>query len=258
MKRRNKIALIVLAVFYISFGIFLSVYQENIVYYPNTQDFDNCEDFKTAEKIDYSGTRMYVKDMNKPIVVLYHGNAGSACDRSVYADIFTQAGYGYIIVEYAGFSNDADKPTHAAVKSNVRDVIAYISDNKISDITVVGESIGTGIASYHASLLSPDKLLLISPFTNLAEVAKNRFWFYPTTLLVDNAFNSVAYLDKYNNPITIIHGTKDTIIPYALGKKLFESVDTKKQLVPIEGAGHNDLFLYPETYAAITNFLLRN
>lgn len=258
MRKRSKIALSILAIFYVSFGAFLSLYQENIVYYPNTQDFKNCSDFQNAGKIDFKGTRMYVKDTDKPTIVLYHGNAGSACDRSFYADIFTQAGYGYIIVEYAGYSNDSRKPTHDLIKNDVQNVVAYIKENHISNITVVGESIGTGIASYHVSLQSPDKLLLISPFTNLADVAKNRFWFYPTSILVDNAFDNVANLSKYQNPVTIIHGDNDTIISHKLGQELFESLKTQKEFITIQGAGHNDLFSFTETYIAVSDFLKSN
>ena len=258
MKKRNKLALAILAIFYVSFGAFLTLYQDNIVYYPNSQDFVSCVDFQSEEKIDFKGTRMYLKDTNKPTIVLYHGNAGSACDRSFYADIFTQAGYGYIIIEYAGYSNDLRKPTHDLIKNDAQNVLEYIKENHISNITVVGESIGTGVASYHVSLDQPDKLLLISPFTNLTDVAKNRFWFYPTSMLVDNAFDSVIFLSQYQNPTTIIHGNKDSIIPYKLGRELFESLKTEKEFITVDGAGHNDLFSYPEMYTAVTDFLKSN
>jgi len=252
---KSKIALGILIVFYVSFGAFLSLYQENIIYYPNSQDFNNCEDFKNAEKVSYNGTRLYAKDIDKPTVVLYHGNAGSACDRYFYADIFSQLGYGYIIVEYAGYSNDSQKPSHKLIKRDVGNVIAYIKEKRIPSVTIVGESIGTGIASYHVSLQSPDKLLLISPFTSLADVAKNRFWFYPTSILVNNSFDSLTLLTQYRNPVTIIHGDKDQIIPLGLGQKLFESLNTQKNFVTISGAGHNDLFTHQEMYTAMINFL---
>jgi uncharacterized protein len=255
MSKRNKIALAIFAILYISFGALMTLYQEDIVYYPNSQDFKSCADFQSAEHTDYNGTRMYVSDLHKPVAILYHGNAGSACDRSFYADMFTQAGYGYIIVEYAGYSADSQKPSHNSIKQNVHDVLEYLQEKNISNISVVGESIGTGVASYHASLRSPEKLLLLSPFTDLVDVAKNRFWFYPTSVLVNNAFDNTTSLKEYRNPVTIIHGNNDTIIPFELGKELFDSLKTEKQLVIIEGAGHNDLFFYPETYTAITNFL---
>lgn len=256
MKKRDKIALGIFGIFYISIGAMLALFQNQVVYHPNSEDFTACPNFTEAEKVTANGTRLYVHETEKPLVVFYHGNAGSACDRKHYADIFTAAGYGYIIVEYTGFSNDPHTPTHESVKADVRNVIDYLAENHLTHITVIGESIGTGIASYHASLVTPEKLLLISPFSSLGDIASHRFWFYPTSLLVDNAFDNVALLADYQNPIMIIHGDNDGTIPYRLGQKLFSSLQTKKQFVTIAGGGHNNLFDYDETYTAITKFLI--
>ena len=256
MKKRDQIALGIFGIFYISIGALLALFQNQVVYHPNSEDFTACSNFTEAEKVTANGTRLYVNNREKPLVVFYHGNAGSACDRKHYADIFTAAGYGYIIVEYAGFSNDPHAPTHESVKADVRNVVDYLAENHLTHITVIGESIGTGIASYHASLVAPEKLLLISPFSSLGDIASRRFWFYPTSLLVDNAFDTISLLANYQNPVTIIHGDSDEIIPYTLGKKLFDSLHTQKRLVTIRGGGHNNLFDYDETYTAITTFLI--
>lgn len=247
-------------VFYISFGVYLTLNQEKIVYQPFPQDFNACPEFSEAEKISYENTRMYIKRAGlEPMIVLYHGNAGSACDRAFYADLFSSAGYGYIVVEYAGYSNDARLPSHELVKQDVEHVVSYLKNQGLKSIIVVGESIGTGAAAYHASIASPDKLLLISPFTDLAGIASSRFWFYPTSILVNNAFDNTVALHKYTGSVTIIHGLKDTVIPHNLGSQLFQSLQiaNPKTLVSIEGAGHNDLFLYDETYIALSEFLER-
>lgn len=257
MKKRNVIAISIFLVFYVSFGAYLYLNQEKIVYQPFAQDFKSCHDFSKAEKVTYRDTRMYVKkNGTEPVVVLYHGNAGSACDRAFYAELFSNAGYGYIIVEYAGYSNDTRIPSHDLVKRDVKHVVSYVENQGIESVIVVGESIGTGAAAYHASITPPDKLLLISPFTDLLAIARNRFWFYPTSILVDNAFNNVAALDTYRGEVTIIHGMRDTIIPYKLGDQLFQSLQATKKLVSIENAGHNDLFHYEDTYTAVNEFLI--
>lgn len=197
---------------------------------------------------------MYVHEVTKPVVILYHGNAGSACDRGLYARIFTQAGYGYVLVEYAGYSNDDKKPSHELIKQDVRNTIAYLEENDIQPTAFVGESIGTGVASYHASLAPPDKLLLISPFTDLADLANDHFWFYPTSLLVNNAFDNPANLNDYHGKVTIIHGTADRTVRYKFGKELFDSLSTEKHFVSITGASHNDLFLHEKTFNSIKSF----
>jgi len=255
MQRRNKIAIGIFVVFYISFGAFLTIYQERIVYQPGTRDFASCPDFASADKITYNGTRMYVSGTDLPVVVLYHGNAGSACDRAGYAQLFVAAGYDYVIVEYAGYGNDDRKPTHDLIKQDDRNVINWLEQNNLTDVTLVGESIGGGVAAYHTTLAPPAKLLLITPFTDLGAVASDRFWFYPTSLLVENAYDNVANLASYPGPTHIIHGTKDKLIPYAMGRELYESLPGDKTFVLIEGVGHNNLFSSVETFAAIKLFL---
>lgn len=255
MHRRSLRALIVFGLFYVVFGVYLTLNQERIVYQPWPQDFYRCPGFAAAELVTHQGTRMYGRfTANQPVAVLYHGNAGSACDRAFLAELFTAAGYGYLVVEYAGYSNDPTPPSHERIKHDVRNVIDFIDRRNITEVAVVGESIGTGVASYHTALAPPERLLLISPFTDLAAIAAARFWFYPTRLLVTNAFQPQVDLQNYSGNVTIIHGSDDTIIPYRLGQSLYASLSTEKQFVTIDGAGHNNLFQYDATFAALATF----
>jgi len=232
--------------------------QERIVYQPFPQDFATCPALAEAERVTFNGTRMYMHATTLPVAVLYHGNAGSACDRALYANLFTSAGYGYILVEYAGYSNDPEPPSHERIKLDARNVISFMQASGIDARVVVGESIGTGVAAYHASLYPPEKLLLIAPFTNLIDVARTRFWFYPSSLLVNNAFDLSSALEAYPGSVRIIHGTSDTIIPFELGQALYDSLATEKELLPITNADHNNLCRFPETTVAITSFLIHS
>jgi fermentation-respiration switch protein FrsA (DUF1100 family) len=87
------------------------------------------------------------------------------------------------------------------------------------------------------------------------DVAKKHYWFYPTSILVTNAYDNTILLSTYRNPVTIIHGDMDTIISHELGQKLFSSLDTQKEFVTIEDAGHNDLFSHQQTHTAVVDFL---
>lgn len=257
MQRRNIIALTIFAVFYISFGAYLTLFQERVIYIPNSQDFFACPALADATAVIASGTRLYAKlDGDRPTAVLYHGNAGSACDRAMYAELFLQAGLGYVLVEYAGYSDDPLPPTHDRIKDDVRNVIAYLDEQGVKEAVVVGESLGTGVASYHASLAPPSALILITPFTDMQTLASSRFWFYPTSFLVNNAFDNVAALENYEGKVLIIHGERDTIIPYRHGQTLYESLGVNATFVIVANANHNDLFLYDETFLTLQDFLL--
>ncbi len=257
VQRRTVYAIAIFAFFYITFGAWLTSKQEALVYHPDDQVFEDCPALADAEHLRWGNTRMYATRTGKPVVVLYHGNAGSACDRAFYTTVFTQSQYDYLLVEYTGYSNDTKESSHLATKANVHDVLAYLEHHDLHTEVVIGESIGTGLASYHSSLRAPDGLILLTPFTDLQAVAATRFWFYPTGLLVDNAFDNVAALAQYRGETLIIHGTEDTIIPLRLGVALADTLTAPTELVTIPKAGHNDLVSYPETWDAIYDFLTR-
>lgn len=161
-----------------------------------------------------------------------------------------------LLPEYAGYSNDTASSNHKAIKEDVQHVINFLADRHFEGVVVVGESIGTGVASYHVSLQSPSKLILISPFTNLIDVARHRFWFYPVSLFVENAFDTVQLLSAYRGPVLILHGDKDDLIPEKLGQRLFITLKSPdKNFVVVKGAGHNTMFDFPETITTVTSFI---
>ncbi len=243
-------------VFYISYGAYLTYSQEQIIYQPYPQDFASCVEFSLAEKINYQGTRMYFKDNGPRLVVLYHGNAGSACDRMYLAELFEQSGYSYLLPEYAGYSNDTVKPSHLLLKKDVENVVAFLGEHNFTEVVVVGESLGSSFAAYHTSLLPPHKLLLITSFTNLTDIAQNAFWFYPVSIMVKDLFDNAHLLADFQGSVLLLSGEKDNIIPLKLGQKLFaELAVPRKEIIIIPDAGHNDLFYFPETAQTIRDFL---
>lgn len=256
--RRNAIAITILVVFYAAYGTLIALFQERIVYQPFAQDFETCSEFAQARKITFDGTRMYYKNNGPTIAVIYHGNGGSACDRGMIASIFDSQKISYLVPEYAGYSNATSTPSHDAIKKDAEHVIDFLKTRGFTHIIVVGESIGTGVASYHASIHAPDRLILISPFTSLLDLARGRFWFYPVSVLVDNAFDNAKLLSAYKGPVLVIHGRKDDLIPFRLGKELFGAIPSDgKIFFELPGAGHNDVFAYPETYEQIREFSVR-
>ena len=245
--------LLILAV-YILYGLFLYMFQSNFIYFPDKQDFNECSGFSDAEKVNVNGTRLYYKHNTDKLLVFYHGNAGSACDRSYVKDQFEKMNYSYIFVEYAGYSNDARKPSKELILQDVENTISFIKKKKFSEIVLAGESIGTGPVSYHASLTKPDKIVLMAPFTRMSDVARKHYAIYPIKLLLRNEYDNERWLQSTSSNILIIHGSKDNVVPIKLSKKLSQSVKNAKHIT-IDGAGHNDLYDYEEMWKSIHNFL---
>jgi hypothetical protein len=188
-------------------------------------------------------------------VVVYHGNAGAACDRAYYVPLITGAGAVPVLVEYSGYSDDPTPPSHTGIKTDVSHITNWLEATAIAKVTVIGESIGSGPAVLHASLNPPDKLILITPFTSLRDLAKHHYWYFPTDWLVQNAFDNLTTLSQYQGPRTIIHGTKDAIVPYEMSEALTQVNPTNTTLVGVAGANHNNLLGFVAFNSAVTSAL---
>ncbi|MBT7088384.1 alpha/beta hydrolase, partial [bacterium] len=246
MKFKSSIINILVGVIlvYLIFGLFLFFNQKSILYYPNNQDFENCDGFDDYEKINFKGTRFYYKQGSlDDVIIYYHGNAGSACDRSYFRSVFEESDNSIIFVEYAGYSDDDRKPSKKLILQDVDNIYDFMSENSFENVIVYGRSIGSGAASYHTSLGNVDSLILVTTFSKLADVAKSRYTIYPASIMLGEKYDNIKWLENFEGNIIIIHGDSDSIIPHKFSQKLFDALTTeKKEYVLIEGKGHNNIW----------------
>ena len=242
---------------YILFGAFLYFNQRSMIYYPSDQDFQRCDGFSDYEKRGFKRTRFYYKQgAQNHVIVYYHGNGGSACDRSAIKSLFEQSHATVLFVEYAGYSNDDRKPSQNLILEDVRHIHEYISRGGYEHVTVYGQSIGAAAASYHASLGNVDQLLLVTPFSSLVDVAQSKFPLYPASLLLREKYDAVEWVQRYDGSLLILHGDRDRIIPNELSKKLFSaSPSTEKDYVLIHDVGHNDIWSSPQFHSAVIEYV---
>lgn len=258
MHRRSRRALLLFLVFYVCFGGLLIVFQERLIYQPRNAAFTQCDALpEEFRPITHRGTRMYSNATSgQPVAVLYHGNAGNACDRAFYASLFAAAGYRTVLVSYAGYAQeDARTPSHAHVQADVANVVAYLERHDTTAVAVVGESIGSGPAALHTTLAPPEKLVLLSPFANLRSLAATHFWFYPFPFLVRDPFPPVELLAAYRGKLLIVHGAEDEIIPPRFSNVVANATPATVTYLRVPQATHNTLFRYATTTNTIVEFL---
>lgn len=242
---------------YVLVGLILYIRQDTMLYFPEQTPFVDCVDLSAAERVNMDGTRGYFfqNDTSTKLAVLYHGNAGRACDRAFYQTALTHAGYSWLMVEYTGYAGDGGKPTTKGILEDALRVTAWVNEQQFSDIAIIGESIGAGPASYHAYVGRADKLVLITPFERLSTVAQDYYPLYPIALLLRDDFDNNTWARSAKS-VLIIYGAKDTIIPAKHARALFAALlEGHKRLLEING-DHNDVPAFGETQIAIRNFLM--
>jgi uncharacterized protein len=258
--KRLLIRLIVSAVsVYILFGFMLFFNQRSMIYYPDNQNFDNCLGFYDYEKVTHNGTRFYFMNSSKErVIVHYHGNAGSACDRSYLRRFFELSNSSVIFVEYAGYSNDIRKPRRDLILQDVKNMNDFISINGFKDVIIYGESIGSGPASYHSYIGDVESIILVAPFSRMSDIAKLNYKFYPVSLLLREEYDNIYWLNDFDGNLIVFHGEHDSIVPAKLSFKLYETVSSEnKEYILIEGKDHNDLLMSIQFSNRLTEFILR-
>lgn len=243
IKKVIGILLLVFSSVYLLGGVYLFYQQRTFVYQPELQMFDDCTGFEEYEKVNYQGTRFYLKPQSENVLVYYHGNAGSACSQSSVKKQFEATGYSLLFVEYAGYSNDLSAPSKDLLLNDVQNISDYVTARDYKKIIVYGQSLGSGAASYHAHIGRVDGVILLSPFSRLQDVAQDHFKIYPVALLFTEKFDNIAMLKNFKGPVLIFHGDQDRVILPEQSAKLFSELSTDdKQYIVVPEKNHFNMW----------------
>jgi pimeloyl-ACP methyl ester carboxylesterase len=176
-------------------------------------------------------------------VLVFHGNAGKACDRTYWEDLLGIKNAEIILVEYPGY--DGTTLTYERLLESALDTYDYFSNGSVKKIVLVGESLGTAPATYVASKRKPNAIILNSMFTSIADLAKYKFPFLPIDLILQYPFPSNLWAKEVDAPVLSVHGDSDLVIPFDFGEKQALNF-SKCELIKIRNAGHNDWTWYLE------------
>lgn len=257
MFRYIKIIFFTLLFFYLAFWTYLYINQKSLIYFPSKQNFNNCPWFSDFEKVNFNWTKFYFKKKSSEnIIIFYHWNAWSACDRNYMKKYFETLDYSLLFVEYAWYADDNYDPNIILLYNDVTNIKTYVQSQNFSNIVVFWRSIWTWLATYNASIWKVDKLILVTPFTTFVELTSLKYPFYPIKYLLTEKYDNIINLENFKNSVLILHWDNDEIIPYNLWKNLFENLKTtQKEFLTISWKWHNDLEYDKDFYPKIIEFI---
>ena len=239
-------ALIVYVIYCISYVLF----QEKFLFRPKKlpKDFVHpCQHdyeelfLKTQDGETINAVMIHTK-LPKGIVVYYHGNMLHLSNYLPYVNKFTEENYDVLICDYRSFG----KSTGVLNEENFYSDSLLVYDwakEKFPNMPLIiyGRSMGTAAACYVASKRNSHLLLLEAPFYNLYDLSRYYGMLLPKGNYLRFSFRNNKYLSQVKSPITIFHGTKDSIVAFKSGSKLRSYLKDGDQFIEIAGAGHNNL-----------------
>lgn len=189
------------------------------------------------------------------VVLFFHGNGGHRGHRAGLYPLLADMGAHVVAVDYRGYGDSTGAPNEDGLAEDARAVWQWlVKEHGIPPERIVlhGESLGCAVAvrlaqEQCASGAPPAGLVLDAPFSSLPDAAAHSYWFVPVRLLLRERYPSFERIGGVACPLVIFHGDRDAVVPFALGRRLFDAAPetsaggAKKVFVAIPGAGHNDL-----------------
>jgi fermentation-respiration switch protein FrsA (DUF1100 family) len=178
-------------------------------------------------------------------LLFFHGNAGNITHRITNIAYLVQLGINVFIFDYRGYGKSEGVPNEQGLYADAVAAYEYLlsrNDVHKEKIVFFGRSLGGAVAVDLATRRSCEKLILESTFTSVKDMTKTMFGSLPVHYLVKTKFDSLSKIGTIHVPLLSIHGDRDTIVPFGLGKRLFAAANEPKIFYEIQGADHNDTY----------------
>jgi pimeloyl-ACP methyl ester carboxylesterase len=184
------------------------------------------------------------------VVVHFHGNGEQIASTAWLGEELARRGVSFAAVEYPGYPGAAGVPSEEGIVAAAEKAVQHLTTTMgISPDRVVlsGQSLGTGVVVVLASRGWGTRTALLSPYTSLPAVAaRGALRLFPVRLLMHDRFDSAALAPGIRQPVLVLHGDRDEVVPFELGQALVERFP-RAHLVRVQGAGHNDLWEHSPT-----------
>ncbi len=180
------------------------------------------------------------------VLLWFHGNAGNLAQRAdqmlalaerLPAEVF--------IVDYRGYGRSEGRPSERGLYRDGRAAWRYLTGEEGVEpgrIVVLGVSLGGAVAVDLAAEVEPAGLVVQSSFTSVPDMAVHHYPFVPRWL-IRTRMDSEAKIGAVGCPILVAHSPADDVVPYELGRRLYDAATGDRHFVEIPEAAHNETWL---------------
>ena len=246
--------ILLILVFIVLSCVFFPQIENFFIFYPDRRlEFQPADWHLSFEDIYFEAedkTRLhgwfFPQKENAPLILFCHGNAGNICHRLENVKLLLDQGLQVFIFDYRGYGKSRGRPSESGIYMD--GLAAYdflISQKNMSadEIILFGRSLGAAVAIEIALTRKVRSLITESAFTSTKEMARTMLLFMPFSFFLPSHYNNLEKITRINVPKLIIHGEEDEIVPFSMGRKLYENAQAPKYFYPVKDAGHNDTYV---------------
>ncbi len=177
------------------------------------------------------------------VVLYFHGNAGNIYQRVPELVRIAQCGPSVLGVGFRGYGKSTGRPSERGICRDGAAALTYataVLGYAETQVVVMGRSLGTVVAARTAAGRDVGGLVLVTPLTTGRAYARAH-GLGMIAFLAGSAFDNLGAARTVRCRTLIVHGSNDEVIPFWMGRELYESLGAPKEFVEIPGGFHNTL-----------------
>jgi pimeloyl-ACP methyl ester carboxylesterase len=253
--RQVVLTMLVPAAVYAGLCVLLFLTQRSQIYFPVPE---SVAPGATAERFAMDGAEIKVWTVERPgrAALLYFGGNAEDVGASIgrFAELLPR--HSLFFVNYRGYGGSTGSPSERAI---IEDAIA-IYDRlraRYDEISVVGRSLGSGVAVRLASERDVKRIALVTPYDSLVNVASTHFRWLPVKALMRDRYDSASRAPGITAETLVVIAEADEIIPRARSDALVAALTNDPRVIVLEEARHNEIDLDPRYLDELAKFLGR-
>jgi uncharacterized protein len=191
-----------------------------------------------------------------PLVVYLGGNAEEVTWWGTYPG--WPSDWAVALVNYRGYGKSGGEPSEAALYADslrLYDTLAARADIDARRIVLFGRSLGSGVATYLATMRPTAGVILVSPYDSVEAIARELYPWLPVGWLLRHRFDSLARATRIDRPLLMLVTPADRIVPLANSERLYAAWAGPKALVRVADTDHTDIASAPAYWSAVGAFL---
>ncbi len=239
---------------YAAFCAYLYLAQRSFIYFP-TPEARNVTAEDLRFELDGEIVQVWRLNADGDDAIIYFG--GNAEDVALNIGQFTSLlpGKAIYLVNYRGYGASTGRPTETALVADALALYDRVSPSH-GKISVMGRSLGSGIAAQLAASRNVERLVLITPFDSMVNVARSAYPIFPVSLLLKDRYDSLSRAKDISSPALILIAGRDEFIPMKSSRNLAAALKSGMTTVTvIDDAGHNTIQNYRQYASALAEFL---
>jgi pimeloyl-ACP methyl ester carboxylesterase len=232
----------------------LYVGQRSLLYYPTPESQSTGASVLRLEVADATLKVWHIAHGSDHAILYFGGNAEDvAWNIEPFRALFPESDV--YLVNYRGYGGSSGSPSETVLLQDAEAVYDRIRASHAA-VSVIGRSLGSGVAVHVASVRDVGRLVLVTPYDSVMSVAKDQFALFPVALMLEDTFDSYSKAGAIRVPTLVLLAEHDRVIPHRHSERLVTALSPAHVRVQtIEGTNHDSIADSTTYRRALQDFL---